>query len=92
MTSPDADLTTLFGAPVTPPSQSVRYRQGSIVTFNPSTFQNTVSVGNATHENLPLLVSAEAPNLSPGVSVAILAIGEETGAKTYAIIGRIRRA
>lgn len=86
MTGP-IDMASLFSAPPTGPAQNVRFRQGQIVTFDPTTLANTVNVGGAPLVNLPLLGVAEAASLVPGASVGIMVIGDE-GARTMFIIGR----
>lgn len=81
------DLVPLFGAEPDPPSQDVRYRQGLIVAFNPVTLENTVAVGGATLQNLPLLGVGEATLLVPGAAVGIMTVGGP--AKTMFIAGRV---
>ena len=80
------DLADLFAAAPAAPSQDVRYRQGTIVTFNPVTLENTVLVGGTTLADLPLLGVGEATLLVPGAVVGIQVVGDAV--KTYAILGR----
>jgi len=77
------DLTTLFTAQPTGPATPMRYRQGTILTWNPITLENTVIVGNATYTNLPVLGAAEAASYREGTTVGITVIDS-----TWAIIGR----
>jgi hypothetical protein len=88
MTSPD-DLTGLFGPPPPGPSQDVRYRQGTVLSFDPNTLSNTVDVGGTVLVDLPLLGVGEASLLTPGSVVGIITIVSTTGADTWAILGRL---
>ena len=81
------DLASLFAAPPEQPSHDVRYRQGTIVAFNPITLENTVLVGGTTLANLPLLGVGEATLLVPGAVVGIQVVGDAV--KEYVIVGRI---
>lgn len=81
------DLARLFAPPPADGSQGLRYRQGTVVTFNPSTLENTVLVGQTVYANLPMLGVAEAISLVPGSVVGLLMIGES--ATTWAIVGRL---
>lgn len=82
------DFATLFSGPVSGPSQNVKFRQGTIVTFDQNTLNNTISVGGATLTNLPILGVAEASTLTRGSSVGVLVVGDGDQAKTMFIIGR----
>lgn len=88
MTNP-ADIADLFAPAPAGAAQGLRYRQGTIVTFDPVTLENTVSVGGATMTNLPLLGVAEAASLAPGAVVGLHLIGNEQGSSTWVIVGRI---
>lgn len=81
------DLVSLFANPPDPPSQDVRFRQGTIVTFNQITLQNTVLVGGEVLTDLPLLGVGEATLLVSGAVVGIMVVGD--AAKTMFITGRI---
>jgi hypothetical protein len=84
------DLAGLFAAPQAKPSQSIRYRQGTIISFNPVTLANTVDVGGTVLVNLPLLGVGEATLLVPGSVVGIVSIGSDAaGSDTWAILGRL---
>lgn len=73
----------------TSPSQNVRFRQGTIKTFNPITLANTVDVGGTVFVDLPLLGVAEAASLDGGSIVGLLMLQSERGSVTYAILGRL---
>jgi hypothetical protein len=90
MTLPgDEPLTNLFLPESAGPAQNVKYRQGVILTFNQITLQNTVLVGDTVLTDLPILGVGEATLLRPESVVGIIVIGEDTRAKSYAIIGRL---
>lgn len=82
------DYAGLFAGDPAGPSQNVKFRQGTILSFNPNTLQNTVSVGGATLTDLPVLGVAEASTLVPGAVVGIQVVGEADSAKSMSIIGR----
>lgn len=84
------DVAGLFLPPSPGPAQAMAYRQGTVITFNPATLENTVNVGGTVLENLPLLGVGEATLLTPGAVVGLMAIGGG-GAKSFAIIGRLVR-
>lgn len=84
----DDNLDPLFLPPPASPAQDMRYRQGTILTFNQVTLSNTVSVGGTTLTDLPLLGVAEAASLTPGSIVGITSILSERGTATWAIMGR----
>lgn len=84
------DLTPYLTPPAEPgPSQNVRYRQGTIITFNQATLENVVKVGGTMCANLPLLGVADASALVPGAVVGLLVIESTVGLTTYAILGRL---
>lgn len=87
--SPTDDLADLFAGPPPGPSSDMRYRQGTVLTFNPATLANTVDVGGTTCVNLPLLGVSEATLLMPGSVVGIASMQSQSGAATWAIIGRL---
>lgn len=73
------------------PSQNLRYRQGTIRSFNQSTLANVVRVGNSDLANLPLIGVENTTHLDAGVVVALAVIESETGLTTYGILGRLRQ-
>ncbi len=83
------DIASLFSPRPSRPSQDVRYRSGTIVSFDPNTLENVVNVGGTDLTDLPLLGVGEATLLTAGSVVGILVIGDENHGKTYAIIGRL---
>lgn len=83
------DLASLFGAPPAGSAQDVRYRQGTIVTFDPITLSNTVEVGGTVLTDLPVLGVGESTLLVPGAVVGLLLIGERGRGQTLAIEGRL---
>lgn len=74
------DLSTLFGAG----PEAVRFRQGTILTWNANTGANTVDVGGGTLTNVPILNTGEAIALKAGHIVGLLAFGS-----AWFILGRI---
>jgi hypothetical protein len=84
---PGSDLWPVFEPRPAGPALPVTYRQGLIVSFNPITLENTVTVGGAIMDNLPLLGVGESTLLVPGAVVGIMVIGD--GIKTMYITGRI---
>ena len=71
------------------PSQDVRYRQGTVIAFNPVTLENTVDVGGTAMVNLQVLGVADAAALRPGAVVGLVAVESSRGITTYAILGRL---
>ena len=86
-TSRPADLASLFGPGPDPASQDLRYRQGTVLTFNEVTLQNTIQVGSTVLTDVPLLGVGEASLLTTGSVVGVLVVGGDT--KQYYITGRI---
>ena len=87
MTDP---LLPLLAAPVPAgPSQAMRWRQGTVMSFDQNTLENTVDVGGTTLANLPILGVAEAASIAAGSVVGLLAIESTEGTITYAILGRL---
>lgn len=84
--TPD-ELAPLFEGKPDGPSLEQRYRQGTILTFDPVTLENTVDVGGSVFEDLPLLGVGEATLLVPGAAVGLTVIGGPS--KTMYITGRI---
>ena len=66
-----------------PRNAALGFRQGVIVSWNPNTAENTVLVGNALLENLPILNTSEASILAEGDVVGVLTAG-----RTWGILGR----
>lgn len=77
------DLTDLFTTPPPTLATPMRYLQGTIQTWNPTTLENTVRVGRTTLTNLTVLGAAEAASYREGTTVGIALIDS-----TWAIIGR----
>lgn len=65
------------------PSPGVGFRQGTIVSWNANTAENTVLVGDTLMTNLPILNTSEAAILAAGNVVGIL-----TSGSTWGILGR----
>jgi hypothetical protein len=80
-------LAPLFAADPAGPSLEMRFRQGTIVSFNQLTWQNTVSVGGTVMTDLPLYGVGETALLVPGAVVGIVVVGDAT--KSMYITGRI---
>lgn len=80
MTLPSDDLTTLFprGTP------GVRFRQGTILTWNNQTGENTIDLAGGTLVNVPIINTGEAIALKAGHVVGMLGQGN-----TWFIIGRV---
>lgn len=66
------------------PGTETRFRQGVIASWNNQTGENSVDVGGATLQNLPILNTAEAIALGVGDVVGLLAAGA-----SWMILGRI---
>jgi hypothetical protein len=64
--------------------RGMNFRQGSIVTWDPDTAENTVLVGETLLENLPILNTSEASLLQAGDVVGIMSSGS-----SWAIMGRL---
>ena len=64
--------------------KGLAYRQGTVVTWDQDTAENTVLVGGSLLTNLPVLNSTEANLLAPGDVVGIIVSGA-----SWAIIGRL---
>jgi hypothetical protein len=60
------------------------FRQGVIITWNPDTAENTVSVAGSVLTNLPILNTSEASLLDTGDVVAVITMGS-----SFAILGRL---
>src|SRR5262245_41806977 len=90
MTMP-SDLAPLFSSPPPGSAQDVRYRQGTIITFDPVTLSNTVNVGGSVLTDLPVLGVGEITLLVPGAVVGLASIGLPGGGQTLAILGRFVR-
>lgn len=82
VTRPD-DLADLFTSQPTQPAPTIRYRQGIILNWDPTTLQNTVMVGKTLLTDLPVLGVAEAASYREGTVVGLAVIDS-----TWAIIGR----
>lgn len=75
------DLTPLLAGK---PEQSVRFRQGTVVAWDPNTGNNTIEVGGAVLNNVPILNTGEAIVLKAGHVVGML-----TWLSSWFILGRI---
>lgn len=78
------DLVPLFTAP---PAAGVGYRQGTIVSWDPTTAANVVDVDGVLIDNLSILNTNEALQLAEGDVVGILTTGQ--AASSWAILGRL---
>ena len=83
------DIASLFSARPSKPSQDVRFRQGTIVSWDNLTLENVIDVGGTELSDLPVLGLAEVATYEAGDVVGILVIGNEDHGKTYAVIGQI---
>lgn len=81
------DIVSLFQRPPAAPSQDARFRQGTIVSFDPVTLENQVNVGGTLLDNLPVLGIPDGSVLEPGARVGIIPVGGAT--KTMYIVGRV---
>lgn len=75
------DLAPLFAPP---PAAGVGYRQGVVVAWNPTTAENTIDVGGALIDNVPVLNTNESLLLAPGDVVGVLTAGQ-----SWCILGRL---
>lgn len=82
------DLASLLTARPSGPGQPLSYRQGTVVTFDKITLENTIDIGRpgvpVIMQNLPVLGVAEATTLEPGDTVGLLATGS-----MLAILGQL---
>lgn len=83
------DLSDLFADPSPGPSLDMRYRQGTVVTFDTVTLENQVDVGGATFFNLPVFSSGAAITLAPGQVVGIVSVVSSKGTASWAILGQL---
>lgn len=74
------NLATLFGKDL----PNVRFRQGTVLTWDPNTGANTIDVGGGTLTNVKCLTSGEAIALKAGHVITLLGQGS-----TWWIMGRI---
>ena len=74
------DLSTLFGTG----APGVRFRQGTVLTWNASTGENTIDLAGGTLTNVPVLNTSEATALKAGHVVGLLGQGS-----AWFIIGRV---
>jgi hypothetical protein len=74
------DLSTLFDAS----QPGVRFRQGTILTWDGNTGENTIDLAGGTLQNVPVLNTSEAIALKAGHVVGLLGQGS-----SFFIIGRI---
>lgn len=79
------DLTPVLAAQ--PAGPGVSYRQGIIRAWNPATAENTVEVDGVLFDNLSILNTNEALQLTAGDVVGILTTG--SAARSWAILGRL---
>lgn len=75
------DLAPLFGAA---PTAGVGYRQGVVVAWDPLTAENTINVGGALVDDVPVLNTNESLLLQPGDVVGLLTAGS-----SWCILGRL---
>jgi hypothetical protein len=68
------DLTDLFAEPPASPAQPVEYRQGIVTVWDAGTAANTVQVGGAVFDNLPVLTASVA-HIAEGSVVALVTAG-----------------
>lgn len=83
------DIAALFAPPPAGPAQDVRYRQGTVIAWDPLTASNVIDVGGTWLTDLPVLNTSEALLLGAGDSVGLLAASSERGAVSYVILGRL---
>lgn len=75
------DLTPVLAPP---PGKAVTYRQGTVVSWNQETAENSILVGDSLMTDLPALNTSEASLLVPGDVVGILVSGS-----SWAVLGRL---
>jgi hypothetical protein len=76
----DRDIIDLFPKP----EPGVRFRQGTVLSWNSSTGENSIDVGGGTLANLPILNTGEAIALKAGHTVGLLTFNG-----SWFILGRI---
>jgi hypothetical protein len=80
------DLSVLFLPPPDGQSLEMRYRKGIVLEFDQVTRHNTISIGGAEMEDLPVGLD-DVSLLVPGAAVWIVVVGD--AAKTMLIAGTI---
>ncbi len=65
-------------------AESMEYRKGTVLEWNPVTLENVIEVGTSPMVNLPVLGVGEATTIVPGSIVGLMVVGG-----TYAVIGRL---
>ena len=80
------DLARAIPDPAKQPLQPMGYRQGTILTWDPVTLENTVEVAGAVLPNLPVWGVAEATTYQPGTTVGLIVVES-----TWAIVGTFVR-
>jgi hypothetical protein len=84
--SPTDDLTPLLLPP--PDNTGVRYGQGKLLAWNPTTFENEVLWRGSTLTNLDVLAGPAASNFTPGITLALIGWAPGGGASSWSILGQ----
>lgn len=90
MTTPTPDLDPIAGLLLPAPrgpAVPLRYRSGRLVTWDPTTGENTVLIDGETFEDVPMIPGSWLSVLHDGDTVAMISTTDESGLSTYAMIG-----
>lgn len=80
------DLAGALPDPSRQPMQPMGYRQGTILSWDPVTLENTVEAGGAVLPNLPVQGISDAVTYQPGTTVSLMVVES-----TWAIVGTFVR-
>jgi hypothetical protein len=78
------DLSALFGPVSAGPALAASYRQGTLLSFSSTDGTNTVAIGSAVLNNLPMLLTGAEVSFTAGDRVMLLVMGN-----TYLIVGKV---
>ncbi len=70
---------------ITPPPENWGYRQGTVVSWNPTAGTNQVNIGGTNFTNLPIITQADVQNIRLGDPVAVVRYND-----SYAVLGKIK--
>lgn len=86
---PAKDLAAMFNPPQQERYSGFRYGQGTILSWNPATFENQVSFRNLTLTNLPILGKIDGLSLKAGDVVGLMGWAPNGGFGAWWILGEL---
>lgn len=86
---PAKDLAALFNPPQQERYSGFRYGQGTVLTWDPATFENTVSFRSLTLTNLPILGKIDGLSLKAGDVVGLMGWAPNGGFGAWWILGEL---